>query len=138
MPTEITFFNEFDSKTSVESIDNLNIIKSIISLEKMDCKSVAIILVTDEKLRNMHEEYLDDPEQTDVITFNLGDEQIEAEIYISVDRAIDQSKQFNVTLENELKRLLVHGLLHLAGYDDHSSAEIEIMRERESYYLTNN
>jgi rRNA maturation RNase YbeY len=95
-----------------------------------------IIWVSDEHLRKMHEDYLEDNEFTDIMTFNLGNNKdIEAELYISLDRAIEHAESYHVSLENELLRLLVHGLLHLAGYDDKEADDRDQMRLMEDYYL---
>ena len=81
-------------------------------------ESVDIIFVDDETLKNMHAEYLDDPTYTDVITFDLGEEASEGELYISLERAQDQADTYNVPYFTEIKRLIIHGILHLKGYDD--------------------
>lgn len=80
--------------------------------------SISVIFINDDELAAMHETYLNDPSPTDVITFNLGEETIEGEIYISIDMARKQATDFNVSVDEEVIRLIVHGLLHLAGFDD--------------------
>lgn len=80
--------------------------------------SVFCIFVSDDDLAEMHGTFLHDQQVTDVITFNLGENDIEGEIYISFDRARTHALQYKVTYEAEIIRLLVHALLHLAGYDD--------------------
>jgi len=97
--------------------------------------SIAFVFVDDEYLAEMHDQYLDDPDKTDVITFNLGDENIEGEIYISFERALEQAKEFNVTLEEEIIRLIIHGLLHLAGYDDLNDSDRNKMKAVEKTLL---
>ncbi|MCB0280156.1 MAG: rRNA maturation RNase YbeY [Calditrichaeota bacterium] len=134
MTIEIDFYNKYGKLTEL-SHSYLSLINLVIDQEKMDCKSVTVIWVNDADLAKLHADFLDDPSKTDVMTFDLGDEQIEAEIYISVDRAIEQAKQFKVDLSNELSRLVVHGLLHLAGYDDHTDTDIKAMRQREEHFL---
>ena len=120
---------EFESKNLESSIH------SVIDLEKLDCESVTVIFLTDEELAAMHEDYLDDPELTDIMTFDLGEETIEAELYISVDRAISQASEFSVSIENELCRLLIHGMLHLSGQNDHSEEDYKKMKELEELHL---
>lgn len=91
----------------------------LISAEiSLNAESLTYIFVTDKYLAEMHDRYLNDPDKTDVITFNLGDEKIEGEIYISYERAVEQAKEFAVTFDEEVTRLMIHGLLHLAGYND--------------------
>ena len=72
---------------------------------------------------------------TDVLTFPLrNDTVLESEIYISVDRAIDNAKDNNVTLQNEIVRLIVHSLLHLLGYnDDTNERKDEMFLKQEDY-----
>ena len=95
-------------------------------------ESIDIILVDDDTLREMHKIYLDDDSVTDVMTFNLSDDKsIEGEIYISVPRATAQSLEYGVTLLQELVRLIIHGCLHLAGYDDQVEDNLKEMKNIE-------
>ena len=99
-------------------------------------KLLNIIFTDDLTLQKMHQRYLNDPEKTDVITFDLGDENgIEGEIYISFDRASQQAKEYGVTLEEEVLRLIVHGLLHLKGYDDLEEEARKIMKAQENLFV---
>jgi len=99
---------------------------------KMDIESLNIIFVDDATLQKMHLEYLNDPEQTDVITFDLSDgNKIEAEIYISTERAEEQAKDFGATFSEEILRLILHGLLHLKGFDDLEPKKRKIMKQEE-------
>jgi len=96
---------------------------------------VSFIFVSDDELAEMHNKYLDDPSKTDVITFNLGDENIEGEIYISAERAADQATQFETTFDEEILRLMIHGLLHLADYDDLNEKDYKKMKKAEDSLL---
>jgi len=82
--------------------------------------TMEIVFTTDSYLKQLHKQFFDLDSNTDVITFDLSENhsEIEGEIYISIDRAKEQSKQYKVSPEIELCRLLIHGCLHLAGYDD--------------------
>jgi probable rRNA maturation factor len=97
----------------------------------LKAKSCHFIFVDDPTLAEMHGQYLNDPTPTDVITFDLGDDEIEGEIYISTDRAQAQAKQFNVSYKEEITRLIIHGLLHLAGYDDIEDSDRAEMKKLE-------
>ncbi len=111
-------------------------IRRVIREEKIPVVELRIIFVDDEHLRRLHRDFLDDDTYTDVMTFNLGSEQaIEGEIYISVDRARVHAREFRVPLEEELVRLIIHGLLHLKGYDDQTPPERARMRTRENEHL---
>ena len=106
---------------------------------KLDLKisSALVILSDDRTLREMHKEYLDDDSLTDVITFNLSEsDAVEAEIYISAERAVQNASRFKTTLRNELMRLVIHACLHLAGYDDTTESKRKIMKQKEEQYLT--
>jgi len=99
---------------------------------KLPAAYLAIIFTDDEQLRQMHDQYLNDNTYTDVMTFNLGDEaSIEGEIYISLDRARAQSEAYHVNLMEEVSRLIIHGVLHLAGWDDLDPADRRKMKTRE-------
>lgn len=98
----------------------------------IEIESLNIIFVDDATLQKMHLEYLNDPEKTDVITFDLSEgEKIEAEIYISTERAEDQAKEYGVSFSEEVLRLIIHGLLHLKGYDDLEPEKRKIMKQEE-------
>ena len=103
--------------------DDIDLYSKIISWTcirlKLQPSSIDVILVDDTTLRELHKIYLDDDSNTDVMTFNLGeDDSIEGEIYISLPRVYEQSQEYNVTYQEELVRILIHACLHLAGYDD--------------------
>ena len=102
---------------------------------RLETNSITVIFVTDEYLKDLHRQYLNDDSYTDVMTFNLGEEDLEGEIYISVDRAREQAQEYGVELENELARLIIHGLLHLQGYDDRTESERKKMRDLEDRFL---
>jgi rRNA maturation RNase YbeY len=99
--------------------------------------TIDIIFTDDEKLRYLHENFLDDADYTDVMTFNLGSkEAIEGEIYISKDRAIENSSTYNIPPENEICRLIVHAFLHLAGYEDNNKTNRRLMKKKEEELLS--
>jgi rRNA maturation RNase YbeY len=82
-------------------------------------------------------EFLDHDTLTDIITFDycVGDELI-SDIYISVERVRENAKEFSDSFEDELYRVLIHGLLHLCGYKDKTDEESALMRQKENYYLS--
>jgi len=74
---------------------------------------------------------------TDIITFDYSmSNKISGDVFISVERVLDNSKEFNVTFEQELKRVIIHGFLHLLGYKDKTEKDQKVMREKEDYYLS--
>ncbi len=100
---------------------------------------LSVVFLDDESLAEMHGTYLDDPSPTDVITFDLSDDDVfEAEIYISVARAREHAAQFNVSWESEVIRLVIHGMLHLAGFDDRNKSAYERMKKEEDRLVAMN
>ena len=97
-------------------------------------QSTEVILCSDYAIRKLNRQYRGKDRATDVLSFPFGDDDLLGEIYISLQRAKVQAKRYGLTYDGELKRLLVHGLLHLMGYDHHKRADREIMEEREQIY----
>jgi rRNA maturation RNase YbeY len=103
--------------------------------EGVNAAEINVILVSDEELHEMNRQHLSHDYVTDVITFPLEEHPLEGEIYISVDRAREQAGEYGVGLYEEIRRLAIHGTLHLAGYDDATAEEREQMRTLEDKYL---
>ena len=99
---------------------------------------VTIIFTSDEFLRKMKKKYFNIDVYTDVITFNLedSDEPLDGEIYISAQRAEDNAKQFGIDWKDEIIRLVIHGSLHLLGFDDGTDDEKDIMTSLENKYIS--
>ena len=119
-------------------ITKQNIVELILLITKkleLDLNSCQIIFVDDDTLRTMHQDYLNDPDFTDVMTFNLGDDTIEGEIYISYDRVKENAKIFEVSTESEIYRNIIHGLLHLNGYNDKNEIDKTKMKKKEEALL---
>ena len=96
------------------------------------------IFTSDNILVQLNTEYLRHFTLTDIITFDLAEKEGEltGDVYISLDRAKENAKEFKVKLTNELNRLMVHGILHLMGYKDKTAQEKEVMRAKEEFYLS--
>lgn len=96
------------------------------------------IFCDDEYLYRINKKYLKHDTLTDIITFptSTKDNIISGEIYISVERVRENAKERNVSFQKELSRVMVHGILHLLGYDDQSESQKSHMREKEDYYLS--
>ncbi len=108
------------------------IIETVSKRLALNAKSITVVFVDDSTLREMHARYLNDSSRTDVMTFDLGEDAVEGEIYISLDRAADQAEQYGVTVEQEIIRLTIHGLLHLKGYDDQTDSDRKEMKSIEN------
>lgn len=97
---------------------------------------VTVVFVTDEYLLDMNKTHLNHDYYTDIITFDYTESNyISGDLFISYDRVLDNSKEFNVSTYNELCRVVFHGVLHLCGYKDKSSDDEKLMRAKENFYL---
>lgn len=112
-------------------------LKSTILSEGYELSEINYIFCADEYLHKINLEYLDHDTLTDIITFDNseGEKQIEGDIFVSIDRVHDNAKDFNSTFEQEFRRVVVHGILHLCGYFDKSVEDEKLMRMKEEYYL---
>ncbi|MCF6348307.1 MAG: rRNA maturation RNase YbeY [Flavobacteriaceae bacterium] len=95
------------------------------------------IFCDDEYLTELNIKHLNHSELTDVLSFDetLG-KLISGDIFISVDRVKENSKEFNVSFTDELNRVMIHGILHFCGYNDKTEEEKQLIREKEDYYLS--
>jgi len=114
-------------------------VRRVLRGEGRDQAAVNVVLVDDPYIRRLNHRYRNLQRTTDVLSFSLSDEfesdrDILGDVYISVDRARDQAHRFRVSLDDELQRLVIHGCLHLMGYDHHTQAERNLMRQKESIY----
>lgn len=107
-------------------------IDRIIQSEGFVAGQIDYIFCTDEYLLELNQEYLNHDTFTDIITFDYTDgKTISGDIFISTERVEDNAKQFKIDVWNELRRVMSHGILHLAGYGDKSDDEVKLMREKE-------
>ena len=116
-----------------------NWLKDTIVNEKKKVGDINYIFCSKEYLKKMNNDYLTKNYETDVISFDFSkDNKISGDIYISSETVKKNSIIFNVCFNNELKRVMVHGLLHLLNYNDKSKQELKIMREKENFYINLN
>jgi probable rRNA maturation factor len=112
----------------------------LIRVAKREGKSIGslnYIFCTDTYLRKMNVQYLQHDYNTDVITFDNSEAKkiINGDVFISIDRVHANAKDYSTTFNDELHRVMVHGLLHLLGYDDKSASKKKEMREKEELHL---
>ena len=108
----------------------------IVSDAGMKTGIVDIIITSDEKVYEINSEFLGHDYYTDIITFNyVEDKVISGDLFISSDRIRENSINFGNNFEEELFRVIFHGLLHLFGYDDKSEDDKILMTAKENYYL---
>lgn len=111
-------------------------IQSTIELESHELGELSYTFVTDEVLHQMNVDYLDHDTLTDIISFDYTvGKIIQGDIFISVDRVMDNAKDFEVDFEKELARVMIHGVLHYCGYKDKTDSEKDLMRSKENFYL---
>lgn len=120
-----------------KSINKLSIHKLIGALKKelnLQIDSLVINFVTTSEITELNEKYLDHYYSTDIITFDYSEngKEIDAEIFISIDDAESNSRKYKVHFKNEVTRLIIHGILHLLGYDDQQKKNKIIMKQVEN------
>lgn len=130
---------EFNFETDFELKNKSNLqrwISEIIISEGFEMGEIVYIFCDDEYLHKLNVEFLDHDTLTDIISFDYRvGKQINGEIYISVERVIDNSKDFDTNFEEELHRVMIHGILHFCGYKDKSDTDEQTMRNKENEAL---
>ena len=112
-------------------------IEKIIQSENKRLGNINYIFCDDAYLLKVNQDYLQHDYFTDIITFDyVKGKTISSDIFISLQRVSDNAQLHKKDFNNELYRVLAHGILHLCGYKDKSEDEIKIMREKEDYYLS--
>jgi len=97
---------------------------------------INIIFCSDNYILDVNLKYLKHDYFTDIITFDYcQDNVLSGDLFISIDSVRENALYYKTDFSNELNRVIVHGILHLIGYDDHSDEDIKIMRSKEDYYL---
>ena len=98
---------------------------------------VSYIFCSDDFLLGINQQYLQHDDLTDIITFpyHEGGHQISGDVFISTDRVEENARKFQVPFDDELRRVMIHGLLHLVGYVDGTKEDKAFMRTKEDFYL---
>jgi rRNA maturation RNase YbeY len=111
-------------------------LKSLITSEGFELGEIAVVLCSDNYLLKVNQDFLNHDYYTDIITFDYCEDRvINGDLVISLDRVRENSVLENSSFEEELNRVVFHGVLHLCGYKDKSKKDIEMMRFKESHYL---
>lgn len=110
-------------------------IEGIIAQHKKSAGGINIIFCDDEYLQKLNKKFLQHDYYTDIISFPLGTEYIEGELYISIDRVKENAKNLKIDFEWEILRVIIHGILHFLGYSDKTKAEIKKIRSAEDNAL---
>jgi probable rRNA maturation factor len=113
-------------------------ISDIIERHERELSNLTYIFCSDEYLHEINVEYLDHDTLTDVITFNNADEEgiIEGDVFISIDRVRDNALDHGTSFDDELHRVIIHGVLHLLGFKDKTEEQEALMRKEEDSSLS--
>jgi rRNA maturation RNase YbeY len=117
------------------------LLRHVADAEGFALRSLGVVLADHETVHRLNREYLAHDYVTDVLSFSLDEEAtadrvIDGEVYVDLDTAAERAPEFGTTFEDEARRYVVHGLLHLMGYDDATDAERAAMRRLEDHYLS--
>jgi probable rRNA maturation factor len=131
-------FNDFDLKSTFRNRTAIKAwLKECIKKERHQLGFLSYNFCSDKKLLEINREYLHHDYYTDIITFELSEGKfISGDIYISLDRVKENAKLNYTTQTSELMRVLIHGVLHLCGYQDKTKKDAAMMRQKEDYYLS--
>jgi rRNA maturation RNase YbeY len=134
--SKVCFFYQ-DVHFNLKSRNELkNYIRSIFKKEGKKLDSINYIFSTDKVLLEINRKYLKHDFYTDIITFDLSDNEfVLAEIYISIDRIRENARNLGISFKSELHRVIFHGVLHLCGYKDKNKNEKNKMKGKEEFYL---
>ena len=111
-------------------------LKAVAEEEKRTVGDIVVVFCSDEYLLGVNRQFLGHDYYTDIITFDYcQDYVLSGDLLISVDCVRDNASHFGTDFDEELHRVIVHGVLHLIGYDDHTPEDQKVMREKEDYYL---
>lgn len=113
-------------------------ISKIIRKHNRSISSINYIFCTDDQLHKINLKHLGHDTYTDIITFNYSDEKdiVESDIYISLDRVKENAQELGKSFDEELHRVMIHGILHLTGFNDRLDEEKLAMREKEDTCLS--
>jgi len=132
---KILFFAEEVDFPQIDKLQLAQWIKATIAHEKATYESINIVFCTDEFLLRLNKEHLNHDYFTDIITFQYEQDPLEGELYISIDRVKENARSLDITMLNELHRVIIHGVLHMIGYGDKTDEEKRLIRDKEDYYL---
>ncbi|WP_455497563.1 rRNA maturation RNase YbeY [Coprobacter sp.] len=137
----ITFFAEGVKLPEIKKRETCEWIKKVAGIYEKKCGDIAYIFCSDEKILEVNKKYLKHDYYTDIITFDYTEKnRINGDIFISIDTVKSNANEFKVSYEEELHRIIIHGILHLCGINDKGPGEREIMtqKENEALALLNN
>ena len=112
-------------------------LKFVAERENKRLGDISVIFCSDNYILDVNIKYLGHDYFTDIITFDYCEgNRLSGDLFISVDSVRENAAFYGTEFADELNRVIVHGVLHLIGYDDHTEADIAVMRAKENYYLS--
>lgn len=127
---DIEPINEVNKDFLTQWLDNVT------QLENKKLGELTLIFTSDDYLLEVNKQYLEHDYYTDIITFDYcEDDYVSGDLFISIDRVKENAQTNNTTFQNELNRVIVHGVLHLCGYNDKSEVDEQLMRQKENQML---
>lgn len=132
----ISFNYETDFRLENESVIS-DWISGVVVSESFKVGEINYVFCDDEYLHKLNLEFLNHDTLTDIISFDYSvGKVLQGDIFISIERVIDNANDFDVSFSTELKRVIVHGVLHYCGYKDKVEDDAVVMRDKENYYLS--
>lgn len=132
----IRYFCEDIKFTYKNKLANNRWLKMVAGSEIRKIGDINVIFCSDNYILDVNMKYLQHDYFTDIITFDYCEGKVlSGDLFISVDSVRENSIEFGTDFEEELHRVIVHGVLHLIGYDDHTEEDKKLMRQKENYYL---
>lgn len=132
----IRYFCEDIRFTYKNTLANNRWLKMVAGSEIRKIGDINVIFCSDNYILDVNMKYLQHDYFTDIITFDYCEGKVlSGDLFISVDSVRENSIEFGTDFEEELHRVIVHGVLHLIGYDDHTDEDKKVMRQKENYYL---
>ena len=130
----------YSVEKNLKKIEIHYLVKSLSTELTFTISNLEINFISGESILDINKRYLKHNYTTDIITFNYSSvaKHFDGEIFISIDEALVNSKKFKVAFSDELVRLVIHGVLHLLGYDDQKSSDKLIMKRLENKLLSKN
>ena len=133
----VSFFTEDTSFAFKEKRLTAKWLKFVAASEAKKLGEIGIIFCSDNYILDVNIKYLQHDYYTDIITFDYCEgDTLSGDLFISIDSVRENASFYGVDFPTELNRVIVHGLLHLIGYDDHTEEDIAVMRAKENYYLS--
>ena len=130
-------FHYHERTCDLNELKAADVLAFLVHKEGYVLNEVSVVFCSDDYLLELNRNFLDHDYYTDILTFDYTlNKEVAGELFISIDRIVDNSGVLNVPINQELTRVLIHGFLHLCGYKDGTTVQKALMTEKEDYYLS--